>query len=96
MKKHLTGEVVSNKMKKTIVVAVNRTIRDPKFGKTMIRTSNYKVHDEKNECNIGDIVEIEESRPLSRDKNWTLVSIIKQNVLKTEEQAVSKGEGVSQ
>ncbi len=96
MKKHLVGEVVSNKMKKTIVVLVKETTRDPNFGKIITKTSKYKAHDENNESNIGDIVEIEESRPLSREKNWVLVSIVKKNILKVEETQVSKEEGAPQ
>jgi|UniRef100_A0A7V3REP7 small subunit ribosomal protein S17 len=96
MKKRLIGEVVSNKMKKTIVVSVKRTIQEPKFGKIITKTSKFKVHDEKNECNVGDLIEIEETRPLSKEKNWILVSIVRKNILRAEEQQVSKGEGVSQ
>ncbi|MCL4408461.1 MAG: 30S ribosomal protein S17 [Thermotogae bacterium] len=96
MRKHLIGEVVSNKMKKTIVVLVKETTRDPRFGKIITKTAKYKAHDENNESNIGDIVEIEESRPLSREKNWTLVSIVKKNILKVEETQVSKEEGAPQ
>ncbi len=96
MKKRLVGEVVSNKMKKTIVVLVRETTRDPRFGKIITKTAKYKAHDENNESNIGDIVEIEESRPLSREKNWTLVSIVKKNVLRVEDTQVSKEEGAPQ
>lgn len=95
MKRHLIGEVVSNKMKKTIVVMVKETTRDPKFGKVVTKISKYKAHDENNDCNIGDVVEIEESKPLSREKNWMLVSIVKKNILKVEETKVSKEEGAS-
>ncbi len=94
MKKQLVGKVVSNKMDKTIVVAVVNTVRDRRFAKTILRTSKYKVHDEKNECNEGDIVRIEETRPLSKEKSWKLVEILKRNVLTSEEEEVSKGEGV--
>lgn len=94
MKKRLTGKVVSNKMDKTIVVAVERIIQDRRFGKTLVRTSKYKVHDENNKCREGDIVEIEETRPLSKEKSWKLVSIIKKNILTSEEEEASKGEGV--
>lgn len=96
MRKHLVGKVVSNKMKKTIVVSVERTIKNEEFGKMVRRTSKYKVHDENNECNIGDVVEIEETRPLSKDKNWKLVSIVKRNILTSEEEKASEGEGVSE
>jgi len=94
MKKRLVGKVVSDKMDKTIVVAVENTIRDRRFGKTITRTSKYKVHDEKNECHEGDIVRIEETRPISKEKSWKLVEILKRNILTSEEEEVSKGEGV--
>lgn len=94
MKKQLVGKVVSNKMNKTIVVAVENTIRDRKFGKTISRTSKYKVHDENNKCHEGDIVRIEETRPLSKEKSWKLVSIINKNILTSEEEKASEGEGV--
>lgn len=96
MRKHLIGKVVSNRMQKTIVVSVERTIKNEEFGKMVRRTSKYKVHDENNECNIGDVVEIEETRPLSKDKNWKLVSIVRRNILTSEEEKASEGEGVSE
>ncbi|MGI6365861.1 MAG: 30S ribosomal protein S17 [Bacillota bacterium] len=70
------GKVVSNKMDKTIVVAVEEHLRHPVYGKTIKRTNKFKAHDENNQCNIGDIVEIMETRPLSRDKRWRLVEIL--------------------
>lgn len=70
------GEVVSNKMDKTIVVAVCSKVKHPLYKKTINQTTKFKAHDEKNECDIGDIVEIAETRPLSRDKRWRLVRII--------------------
>ncbi len=94
MKKRLVGKVVSDKMNKTRVVVVERIVQDRRFGKTISRTSKYKIHDEKNECHTGDIVEIEETRPLSKEKNWKLVSILKKNILTTSEEEASKGEGV--
>lgn len=96
MKKHLIGEVISNKMKKTVVVLVKETGKDPNFGKIVLKTSKYKAHDENNECNIGDIVEIEETRPLSKEKHWKVISILKKSALKVEETQISKEEGVSQ
>ncbi|MDI3481394.1 MAG: small subunit ribosomal protein [Tepidanaerobacteraceae bacterium] len=72
-----TGVVVSDKMDKTIVVAVESLVRHPVYGKTIRRTKKYKAHDENNECKIGDIVKISETRPLSHDKRWRLVEIIK-------------------
>ncbi|MDN5331559.1 MAG: small subunit ribosomal protein [Tepidanaerobacteraceae bacterium] len=72
-----TGVVVSNKMDKTIVVAVESIIRHPLYGKTIKRTKKFKAHDEHNQCRIGDVVKIMETRPLSKTKRWRLVEIIK-------------------
>jgi len=74
--KEKTGVVVSNKMSKTITVAVKTKIAHNKYGKVLARTKKYKVHDEKNECNVGDIVKIQETRPLSKTKFWKLISKI--------------------
>jgi small subunit ribosomal protein S17 len=71
------GTVVSNKMQKTIVVAVEDRVRHPLYGKTIKRTKKFKVHDENNICNVGDIVKIMETRPLSKEKRWRLVEIVK-------------------
>jgi small subunit ribosomal protein S17 len=70
------GRVVSNKMDKTIVVAVEDKVAHPLYGKVVARTAKFKAHDEKNECSIGDTVEIMETRPLSKDKYFRLVRII--------------------
>lgn len=70
------GKVVSNKMDKTIVVAVEEQLRHPAYGKIIKRTNKFKAHDENNQCSIGDVVEIMETRPLSRDKRWRLVQIL--------------------
>lgn len=70
------GKVVSDKMDKTIVVAVERSMRHPLYGKTIRKTKKYKVHDEGNECRIGDKVKIMETRPLSKEKRWRLVEIL--------------------
>ena len=70
------GEVVSDKMDKTISVLIYRMVRHPKYGKYMKRTSVFKAHDEKNEAKIGDRVIIRESRPLSKTKRWKLVQVI--------------------
>jgi len=70
------GRVVSNKMQKTIVVAIERKVMHPIYKKVYVRTTKVMAHDEKNECNIGDIVKIMETRPLSRHKRWRLVEII--------------------
>ena len=76
MRKVKIGKVVSDKMDKTIVVAVEDSIRHPLYKKIVKRTQRFKAHDENNECQIGDRVKIMETRPLSKDKNWRLVSII--------------------
>ena len=70
------GVVVSDKMDKTVVVAVHDKIKHPIYKKTMNKTKKYKVHDEKNEAGVGDYVEIEETRPLSKDKYFRLVRIV--------------------
>ena len=72
------GTVVSDKMDKTIVVAVEDSYQHPLYKKTMKRTYKLKAHDENNECGIGDTVEVMETRPLSKDKRWRLVRIIEQ------------------
>jgi len=74
------GKVVSDKMDKTIVVAVETTKKHPMYHKTMKVTKKYKAHDENNEAKIGDIVEIMETRPLSKDKNWRLVKVVEKAV----------------
>ena len=75
-RKVLVGKVVSNKMDKTIVVAVEEQLRHPAYGKIVKRTNKFKAHDENNQCSIGDVVEIMETRPLSREKRWRLVEIL--------------------
>ena len=70
------GRVVSDKMDKTIVVAVETFITHPLYKKQIRKTSKFKAHDENNECKIGDVVKIMETRPLSKDKNWRLVEVI--------------------
>ena len=70
------GEVVSDKMDKTIVVAIKTKVRHPLYGKMVNRTRKFKAHDENNECGIGDTVKIMETRPLSNDKRWRLVEIV--------------------
>ena len=76
LRKTRTGRVVSNKMDKTIVVAVETKVRHPLYGKTMNRTTKFKAHDENNESRIGDKVKVMETRPLSKDKRWRLVEIV--------------------
>mgnify|MGYP002587670209 FL=1 len=75
-RKVLRGKVVSDKMDKTIVVAIEDSVQHPLYKKTMKRTYKLKAHDENNECGIGDTVEVMETRPLSKDKRWRLVRII--------------------
>ena len=76
LRKKKIGRVVSDKMDKTIVVAVETKVRHPLYGKTMNRTTKFKVHDENNEAKINDRVSIMETRPLSKDKRWRLVEIV--------------------
>ena len=76
MRKTRVGVVVSDKMDKTITIAVKYRVRHPLYGKIMNRTNKIKAHDEENQCGIGDTVKIMETRPLSKDKHWRLVEII--------------------
>ena len=76
LRKKKIGRVVSDKMDKTIVVAVETNVRHPLYGKTMNRTTKFKAHDENNEANMNDRVLIMETRPLSKDKRWRLVEIV--------------------
>ena len=76
MRKTRTGKVVSDKMDKTIVVAIEDHVKHPLYGKIVKRTYKLKAHDEKNECVIGDTVKVMETRPLSKDKRWRLVEIV--------------------
>ena len=76
MRKTRVGTVVSDKMDKTIVVAVRDSVQHPLYKKILKRTVKFKAHDEKNECGIGDRVMIMETRPLSKDKRWRMVKIV--------------------
>ena len=76
LRKTRTGKVVSNKMDKTIVVAVENNVKHPVIGKIVKRTYKLKAHDEENTCKIGDRVRVMETRPLSKDKRWRLVEVI--------------------
>ena len=78
-RKQLVGLVVSDKMDKTVVVRVARTVRHPRYGKVLRRTKKYKAHDADNTCQVGDMVRIVESRPLSREKRWTVEEIVKRS-----------------
>ncbi len=75
-RKEKTGIVISNKMAKSIVVAVERKVKHPKYGKFVKKTSTFMAHDEKNESNIGDTVRIMETRPLSKSKCWRLIAVV--------------------
>ena len=76
LRKVRTGKVTSNKMDKTIVVAIEEHVKHPLYNKVVKRTYKLKAHDENNECNIGDTVRVMETRPLSKDKGWRLVEIV--------------------
>ena len=76
LRKERIGVVVSNKMDKSIVVAVDRKEKHPMYGKFVKKTTKFVAHDEKNECSIGDTVRIMETRPLSKTENWRLVEIV--------------------
>ncbi len=77
LRKQKVGVVSSNKMDKTITVKVERSLLHSKYGKRMTRSKKYFAHDDKNECNIGDLVRIMETRPLSKNKCWRMIEIIK-------------------
>ena len=76
LRKERVGIVISNKMEKSIVVSEVRKVKHPMYGKFVLKTKKYMVHDEKNDCNIGDTVKIMETRPLSKSKCWRMVEII--------------------
>lgn len=80
-KKELTGKVVSNKMDKTVVVAVENRFPHPKYEKQIVETRKFKAHDAENKCQIGDRVRIQECRPLSREKRWRVVEITGHGVI---------------
>ncbi|MCH9690593.1 MAG: 30S ribosomal protein S17 [Gammaproteobacteria bacterium] len=76
LKRTLAGKVVSDKMDKTITVLIERRVKHPLYGKIVNKSTKLKAHDENNECGIGDVVVIEESRPLSKSKSWALQKIV--------------------
>jgi small subunit ribosomal protein S17 len=76
LRKEKSGRVVSNKMDKSITVLVESRMKHPIYGKFLTKSTKFMAHDEKNECGIGDVVRIMETRPLSKNKNWRLVEII--------------------
>ncbi len=75
------GRVVSDKMDKTVVVAVERTTRHPLYGKTIRKTKKFKAHDESNACQMGDKVKIMETRPMSKDKSWRVLEVLEKSEL---------------
>ena len=75
-RKVMTGKVVSDSMKKTVVVAIERLVRHETYGKYVRRRNRFKVHDEKNECKVGDVIRFMETRPLSKDKRWRLLDFV--------------------
>ncbi|MGP1954474.1 MAG: 30S ribosomal protein S17 [Arsenophonus sp. NC-TX2-MAG3] len=77
----LQGRVTSDKMEKSIVVTIDRMVKHPLYGKFIRRTTKLHVHDENNECSIGDLVEIHQTRPLSKTKSWILVRVLEKAVL---------------
>ncbi|MCI8912052.1 MAG: 30S ribosomal protein S17 [Clostridia bacterium] len=76
LRKTRVGVVVSNKMDKTVVIAIKERVKHPLYGKIVNRTKTFKAHDEQNECGIGDTVRVAETRPLSKEKRWRVVEII--------------------
>ena len=82
LRKVMIGTVLSNKMDKTVVVAVQRNVSHSKYGKTVKTTYKLKAHDEENVCQIGDKVKVMETRPLSKDKRWRLVEVVEKAVIK--------------
>jgi small subunit ribosomal protein S17 len=76
LKRSLTGRVVSDKMNKTVTVLVERKVKHPVYGKILVRSRKYHAHDEQNEVREGDLVTIEECRPLSKTKAWTVVKLV--------------------
>ena len=82
LRKVMIGTVLSNKMDKTVVVAVQRNVSHSKYGKTVKRTYKLKAHDEENVCQIGDKVKVMETRPLSKDKRWRVVEVVEKAIIK--------------
>lgn len=76
-KRTLVGKVVSDKMNKTVTVLIERHVKHPLYDKIIVRTSRYHVHDERNQGKVGDVVEIQEGRPISKTKAWTLTNLVK-------------------
>ena len=76
VQRSLTGRVTSDKMDKTVTVTVERRVRHPLYGKIIKRSSKFHVHDEANECNVNDVVMIEQCRPVSKSKSWRLIKVV--------------------
>ncbi len=89
----LTGEVVSDKMDKTVVVVVSRQIKHTVTGKRVKKSKKYMAHDEENKCKIADVVRIIESKPISKHKRWEVLEIVKRDILDEEELKVLVTEG---
>ncbi|MBS1125149.1 MAG: hypothetical protein H6R44_25 [Nitrospirae bacterium] len=79
-RKSFIGRVVSDKMDKTVVLAVTRRIAHSRYNKVVKRTTKYKAHDEKNECKVGDMVRVIETRPISKDKRWKVLEIVEKAI----------------
>jgi small subunit ribosomal protein S17 len=92
-RKTLLGEVVSDRMHKTITVMVERRVRHPIYERVIRRSKKYHAHDEQNQCQIGDVVRIVETRPLSRTKRWRLQEIVRRRVNATSASATTVSEG---
>jgi small subunit ribosomal protein S17 len=84
------GVVVSDKMQKTVVVEVETRTRHPLYGKTIRKTRRFKAHDEENQCRVGDVVRIMETRPLSKEKRWRVVEILERRTVVPEEKVVEE------
>ena len=76
LRKERVGQVLSNKMDKTITVAVEKKVKHPMYGKFVLSTKKFAVHDEENKCGVGDTVKIMETRPLSKNKRWRLIEVL--------------------
>ena len=83
LRKERIGQVVSNKMEKTITIAVEKKVKHPKYGKFVSTTKKFTAHDENNECGVGDTVKIMETRPLSKNKRWRLVEVLEKAIKRT-------------
>lgn len=88
--KERVGLVVSDKMQKTVVVAIENRSPHPKYGKIVVRTERYKVHDEENQCVVGDRVRIQETRPLSKTKRWTVAEILNRTIASSSTEEASQ------